>query len=127
MTAAEASPELRSVTATAREGRYSEAAERCLQNLQASDDVGLRTRLILELARLAYVLRPTRGDALPVQFVSLQTLLNDAQADTRNDHRFHARVVAAQAHLASWREPASGLAGARQAVMLAEATGDAVC
>jgi DNA-binding CsgD family transcriptional regulator len=115
---------LEEVREAARLGRYVEAAERCLGAIERAGRGELAAAAALELGRLAYVLRPTRGDTLPRVFASLAAHLEAGIADSTIPAASRARLAAVRALLAASRDPSAGLPLAREALAHAEASGD---
>lgn len=125
MTEVQASPTAAEAAAIAHAGGYLEAAERCRAALEGSPADDDSAALVAVLERLAYILRPQRGDALSGPFTALPTILRRTLAGGSLGPCMRARVLAAQARLTAWQDPAEGLPLAREALRVADESGDA--
>ena len=117
-------PELAAVAEIAHSGDYLRAAELCRAAMAASSTAEATAALANELERLAYVLRPTRGDFLAQPFAGLDQALARMVADSSLTAALRARLLAAQARSAAWQSPAAGLCLAREALAAADASND---
>ena len=107
-----------------RSGDYLAAGEHLRTLIRATTEAGPRAALLLRLEELSYYLRPGRGDLLAAPFGDLTPHLAELAASPELSMAERARLAAGRARQVAWHDPPAGVPLAREALEMADASGD---